>query len=85
MTRVRLFVIHQNEKAMETLLRRYSRPSDVYREKILQKVFKKLKIEPYNGIRWSQKAGCICGCSPGFILDIVPYCVGYDAIWVTVK
>jgi hypothetical protein len=23
----------------------------------------------YDKISWSQKAGCSCGCSPGFILD----------------
>ena len=64
---------------------RNRRPFQLYREVLLPKVFKKLKLPPNIRASWSQKAGCSCGCSPGFILDTLPLRRGYDAIYVTVS
>jgi hypothetical protein len=55
----------------------------VYRKEILPKVLTgKLK-----GVKasWNRYAGCTCGCSPGFVLDINPALVGYEAMWVNVR
>jgi hypothetical protein len=83
-TRVKLFVFHRNETILENLMLRHRRPSDLYRKEVLPKVFKKLKLDP-SRITWSQKAGCSCGCSPGFILNADPSKLGYDAIYVNIK
>jgi hypothetical protein len=60
-------------------MNRRSRP---YREygKLLPEVFKQLNME-YSESRWSQKVGCDCGCSPGFILNNH---FGYE-VYVTIK
>jgi hypothetical protein len=81
---VKLFVFHRNETILENLMLRRQRPSQAYRKEVLPKVFKKLKLKPTR-ITWSQKAGCSCGCSPGFFLNIDPSKLGYDAIYVSVK
>lgn len=83
LSRVRLFIEERNETVLENLILRYSRPSKAYRKEVLPKVFKKLGIDV--SASWSQKAGCSCGCSPGFILDIHPGSCGYEVIWVTIK
>ena len=53
-----------NENVLENLENRFNRPVSEYR-RLLKPVFKAMGVKA----RWSQKAGCSCGCSPGFILD----------------
>mgnify|MGYP000507101505 CR=1 FL=1 len=52
---------------------RYNRPHIMYRKELMPKVWEKLfcHYEPGDGpkIVWSQKAGCSCRCSPGFIIQ----------------
>jgi hypothetical protein len=82
-SRVLLFINLQNETILESIQNRNRRPYEVYRKEVLPQVMTgKLK-----GVKasWSQYAGCSCGCSPGFILNINPFSVGYDAIWAEVK
>lgn len=64
-TKSRMYVWVEGENILENLENRHSRPTQVYRE-LLAPVFQMLGVEK---ARWSQKAGCSCGCSPGFILD----------------
>jgi hypothetical protein len=56
------------ETILENLQKRHCRPYSEYRQ-LIPKIFKKLKIPINTKAKWSQKAGCNCGCSPGFILD----------------
>lgn len=39
-----------------------------------------------DNIKWSQKAGCACGCSPAFTLDassiLFPFDIYFDYVWV---
>jgi hypothetical protein len=60
--RSRVHVFVENETMLENLTDRRNRPSKLYR-KIVEDQFPTLAGQ----ITWSQKAGCGCGCSPGFI------------------
>ena len=62
----RVYFSHQGETFFENLAARHSRPVDLYRS-FLPQVAKELGLPPTTRFRWSQKAGCQCGCSPGFI------------------
>lgn len=49
---------------------RFTRPSKEFRESgLLDKVLKEEIGSGYVTARWSQKAGCSCGCSPGFVVQ----------------
>lgn len=75
----------ENETLMENLENRRNRPYNEYR-KMLPGVFKEAGFteEQVAGVkaRWSQYAGCPCGCSPGFILEGLGR--GFN-IYVTIK
>lgn len=71
----RLYVSVSGENIIQNLENRFDRPVKEYR-RLLAPVLQLLSravpfnpIEPVIKARWSQKAGCSCGCSPGFILD----------------
>ncbi len=51
---------------------RWNNPFRDYREHVLPAAFKMLGLPEGTKARWSQKAGCGCGCSPGFIVDHYP-------------
>jgi len=57
----------KDESLIDNLYNRRTRPYNEFR-KMLPDVLKAagLDIDPKN-FRWSQKAGCGCGCSPGFV------------------
>lgn len=65
-SRTRVYFNHANESIMENLIARRSRPRDLYAT-YLPEVAEKLGLPRTTKFRWSQKAGCECGCSPGFI------------------
>jgi hypothetical protein len=60
----RIYIFHQGENILQNLLKRYNRPVEFYRKEVLPKVVPEAMIKEY---KWSQTAGCRCGCSPGFI------------------
>lgn len=83
----RLYVDVENETVLDNLANRKRRPYNVYKKMIrataLDQIFDLTKLS------WSQKAGCSCPCSPGFILnkqsveiDGERQWCGFD-IWVT--
>jgi len=83
LSRVRLFVHRDCSKLAVELLERFDKPYKAYKAEVLPKV---LKDELWLAkASWSQTAGCSCGCSPGFILDVDPAQVGYEAVFVTIK
>lgn len=57
---------HKGESIMENLIARRFRPRDLYAT-YLPEVAEKLGLARTAKFRWSQKAGCSCGCSPGFV------------------
>jgi|MudIll2142460700_1097286.scaffolds.fasta_scaffold00031_34 hypothetical protein len=64
----RLFVWIDNEKVLDNLHDRYKRPWQLWKAEVLPQVFKRLKLPRDTLTKWSQTAGCSCGCSPGFIV-----------------
>ena len=68
------FVWPEGETIMQNLMNRRSRPIKQFRQSVEQ-AFDAIGVNRNNiTIKWSQKAGCQCGCSPGFIID------GWDAV-----
>ena len=68
----RIYFFVKNETLLENMEVRRSRPYNEYR-KLLNEAFTIHGIDSNNiKVNWSQKAGCSCGCSPGFI------CQGFD-------
>ena len=64
-----LFVWAKDEGAgLEQFVYRHSRPVQLYRT-LLPEIFEALGLPANTTARWSQKAGCTCPCSPGFILS----------------
>lgn len=66
----RIYFFIKGENILENLFERHFRPHKEYR-KLLPAVLAKAGITTNEHIRWSQKAGCSCPCSPGFILGDV--------------
>lgn len=64
-SKVRIYIFPANENVFDNLLNRYSRPSKAYKAEVLPAVFARIGEHK---VSWSQKAGCNCGCSPGFIV-----------------
>lgn len=69
-TRSRVYVFIENETILESLMNRRNRSVATMRE-AAEKAMDENGISGIS-LKWSQKAGCSCGCSPGFICD------GYD-------
>jgi hypothetical protein len=69
-TRVHVFVEEGTETMLDNLMNRGSRPVEQWRV-LATRTMRELGLDPqeaYLKLRWSQKAGCSCGCSPGFIM-----------------
>lgn len=54
---------------LENLINRFSRPVDLMKREVMPRVLDGLSLPASTPFRWSQKAGCPCGCSPGFVLS----------------
>ena len=77
----RIYFFVPDYSVMENLENRRHRPYNEFRlliPEVLKQATKKAKASKKNAdchwdedtkARWSQKAGCSCGCSPGFVLD----------------
>ena len=66
-----IYVWPEGESIYENLQNRRQRPYTVYKKEVLPQVFRAMGLPSYTKARWSQKAGCPCGCSPAFIIDSV--------------
>jgi len=51
----------------EQIINRRNRPHNAARP-LVERALRDAGIE-FTGLRWSQRAGCSCGCSPGFLMD----------------
>jgi hypothetical protein len=63
----RLYVSVQDETVLENLMNRRVRPYNAYKTLIHGSDLD--QILDLSKLSWSQKAGCSCPCSPGFILN----------------
>jgi len=64
----RVYFFPKGENILENLKNRHFRPWKAYKEAI-GPVLEKMGLPSDTKVRWSQKAGCPCGCSPGFVVD----------------
>lgn len=83
----RLYVTLQDderEKPVNDILTgfRWNTPFALYRQHVIPTVLLAMGQPSNTKVRWSQKAGCGCGCSPGFIIHQTG--VPKD-VWVTVE
>lgn len=63
----RVYFWIKNENVLQNLQNRRCRPVEAYRT-LLPKLFKEIGLDEKTLAKWSQRAGCACGCSPAFIL-----------------
>ncbi len=65
-SKTRIFVWPQGENIMDNLENRRQRPAKLWKPfAVAAAAAAGIKFE---SIGWSQKAGCSCGCSPGFVV-----------------
>jgi len=64
--KTRVYVVWADTPTMELLYN----ATDSYRRRARREVLRAARMDGIDitGARWSRKAGCSCGCSPGFIL-----------------
>lgn len=74
-SRTRIYVFPK-ENVLENLMNRFSRPSKAYKAllpNIFAEAFPDLDAESrakmIKKTFWNQRAGCGCGCSPGFVIN----------------
>lgn len=74
--RPRIYIHLDGETIRVNLEKRRERPYSIYKKEVLPQVWRALGL---NGneikVGWSQKAGCSCSCSPGFVVkdDGIPW------------
>lgn len=73
--RARVYVDLDGESVLENMQNRRERPYNVYKTEVLPTLFRLLGIPAATKLSWSQKAGCSCPCSPGFIdnNEVLPF------------
>lgn len=64
-----VYVWTKDETVLENLENRRQRPYTIYKKEIMPEVLRQMGLKSFTKIRWSQKAGCPCGCSPAFLVD----------------
>ena len=67
----RVYVFPKGESIMDNLANRRQRPATVWKKEVIPAVLAQMGLAADTKVRWSQTAGCSCGCSPGFIIDNV--------------
>jgi len=78
--KTRMYVRPEKESFWENFVNRRSRPSKLYRT-ILPEAIRQAELPEGTKAMWSQKAGCSCGCCPGFVLT----CEQPYEVYVTVS
>lgn len=64
-TRIHVFA---SKNVLEDAQTRFNKPFKAYKQDILPQVLKVMGLAKDTKAKWSQTAGCACGCSPGFIV-----------------
>ena len=67
--RSRIYIWPEGETIMDNLQNRRTRPYSVFRKQVIPQVLEQLGWPADTKVSWSQRAGCQCGCSPGFIVN----------------
>lgn len=64
----RIYIFPKGESILENLNNRRQRPHTAYKKELVPEILQKLGLPADTKVAWSQKAGCACGCSPGFVI-----------------
>lgn len=75
---LRLYVCIQKETILENLQNRHYRPYTLYKKFVIPELIKQCPELVDAKFSWSQKCGCSCGCSPGFIIRNKSYILDKD-------
>jgi hypothetical protein len=59
----------KDEGVLENFVSRRSRPHEEIKRQVIPAVLAAVGLPASTRVRWSQKAGCGCGCSPGFVVE----------------
>lgn len=65
----RIYLWPEGETILQNLANRHSRPTKQWRKEVIPQVLEQLGYPKDAKVRFSQKAGCRCGCSPGWIME----------------
>lgn len=65
----RIYVWPEGESIIENMENRRQRPYTEWKKTILPAMVEEYDLGENVKFRWSQTAGCGCGCSPGFIVE----------------
>ena len=65
----RIYVWEEGESVIENMQKRQQRPVTYYKQIAVPAALVAMGAMPFCTVRWSQKCGCSCGCSPGFIVS----------------
>lgn len=65
----RIYIFPEGSNVFNWLEERYKQPSKAYKKEVMPKLVEQLGITSDMKLKWSQYAGCSCGCSPGFIVE----------------
>lgn len=63
-----IYFIINGPTVMQEINEKKGKYYNVFRKEVLPTVFKKAKLPLDTKVIWSDKAGCSCGCSPGFLI-----------------
>lgn len=69
--KARIHVYPQGDNTWRALTERHNHPYEAYKAEpgMIESALVALGLDPATAkVRWSQKAGCSCGCSPAFIV-----------------
>ena len=67
--KTRIYIFQKDETIIENLQKRTVRPYTSYKKEVIPEILKSLNLPAETKVKWSQKAGCSCNCSPGFIVE----------------
>lgn len=86
LNKVKVYILNGN--VLKHFFTRDNLPYNTYKKEVLPDVIEKLKNETNlelkpNEFHWNKRAGCCCGCSPGFVAKVPQIHYGYE-IFVTV-
>lgn len=69
--KTRIYASPKGETVLDNFMGgRYTRPHQAVKALLVPGALQALGLDPATRVFWSQKAGCSCGCSPGFVADV---------------
>lgn len=66
--RSRIYIWPKGETILQNLENRRSRPINQWRKEVIPEILKQAGFPADMRVKFSQKCGCQCGCSPGWFI-----------------